>query len=68
MKKKCRRLLSPVFKKSIIEATTSTFQEVVGVAQPLMFCRRRIVFSWYRVNHYTTDIFLLSRYSYGFVR
>ena len=48
-------LFSSVFKKIIPGATTPTFQEVAGVTQPLIFCRRHTIFASYRVNHHKID-------------
>ena len=50
-----------VLKKIIPNNTTPTFQEVGGVAQPRIFCRWYKNFSWDRVNHHRSDLFLLSR-------
>ena len=65
-RKKCG-LFSSVFKKIIPINTTPTFQEVGGVTKPLTFCRWPKNFSWYRVNHFNIDCFILSRYFLLFV-
>ena len=39
--------------KNIIPNNASpTFQEVGGVAQRRIFCRKLTRFSWYRINHH----------------
>ena len=53
-RKKCG-LFSSVFKKSIPNNTTPTFQKIGGVTQPLTFCRWHKNFSWYCVNFHKTD-------------
>ena len=60
-------VFSSTFKIIIPNNTTPTFQEVGGVAQPLIFCRWHKIFSWYRINHHQIDWFLLSKYFYFFV-
>ena len=45
-------LFSSVFKKIIPDGTTPTFQKVGGIIQPIFVCRRHLIFSWFRVNHY----------------
>ena len=44
-------LFSSAFKKNIPYNTTSTFQEVCGVIQPLIFCRWHKNFSFFCVKH-----------------
>ena len=46
---------SSACKKIFLNNTTPTFQEVGGVTQPLIFCRRHKNFSFYRVNHHIMD-------------
>ena len=48
-------LFSSVFMKTIPNNTTPSFQEVGGVTQPLIFCRRGKNFSWYFINHHEID-------------
>ena len=60
-------LFLTVFNKIIPDANIPTFQEIGGETQPLIFCRRHTIFSWYRFRHHKSDWFLLSMYSYSFV-
>ena len=55
-RKKCG-LYSSVIKKSIPKNTTSSFQKVGGVTEPLTFCRLFKNSLWYRVYHHKINLF-----------
>ena len=54
LRKKCGSF-SSALEKSIPNNTTSTFQEVDGETQPIIFCRLHKNFSLYHVNHHILD-------------
>ena len=60
-------LLRSEIHKIILDVTTPSFQLVCGVTQPLIFNKRQNIFSWYHINHYKINWFLLWRCSNYFV-